>query len=102
MAIYDLSNISTNATGNFLELARWANYASDGLLFPLFLIGGWFVLFSAMQFFDSKHAFVSATYTTAIMGVLFRAADLVSDPVAFGCIAALGIATVVLIYSNNE
>ncbi len=92
MSLYNLDNL-TNFSGDPTVLFKAANTFSDGLLFPLFLVGLWFVLFISMKNFPFKAAFSTASFVVASVAVFLRIAGIIADwwLILFSLLAGIGI-----------
>jgi len=83
---YDAGNIT-----GFTELFQYANYVSGNYMGKLWIVGFFFIVMVIMsQRYDTKSAFVTAGFLSAVFAIFFRVIGIVNNfDVFFAIVVAL-------------
>ena len=90
-----------NVTGT-VDLLVWTNSTVDGWFGSMILFAFFIVTFMATKKASSKTAFATASFITALVAVMMRAMDFVSDNAVITSIIMAGFAIMWLIMDRES
>ena len=97
---FDIPNLRS-CDGLFSCIADWSNTVTNGLFFPLMLLGFVVVLFIASQRFGTPRAFGFASFVGALGAVFLTAANLITGWIA-SIYILMGVVGLVILVINER
>ena len=92
----------TNMSDGMIGLFQFTNDASEGILFPGFLICIFVIFLTAFLLtWGLKNALAASSAITLISAILFRAMDVITDGVLIICFIVLVIGLLFLFIEND-
>lgn len=75
-------SMPSNVT-SFVDMLEWSNSTVGGMYGDVILLATWFVMFMVMKKFETKQAFTTASFTTALLGVFMFIFGIVTERALF-------------------
>ena len=86
---------------NLVALTQAVNTVSGNLLGNLMVIISWLVMFAVMKRFENSHAFAVSSFITAIIAILLKQLNIVSDQILLIAIF-MAVISILLQFLKNE
>jgi len=97
--MYNLTNASS---GDPVQFVQGVNQLSGGYFGVLILLGIFAIFFFGLKYYDSKKAFSTSLFITAVLGMMLRWIGVINDLMFLFTVLALVFSAIGLLFNLGE